>query len=589
VRSGTGPQLGRTARAILALLSDQHGSGFVSALVLVCVLALGAAGAIKGLGNQIGEKLDCTGEAIMSLTPGAGRCQGEINPDVPVLPGPPPGAREPAPSDSDSPPEVVEGPALVDAGPIVALPFPGTVAISCTAVKGQKDTCKDETGVRVQASGELSIERTPTRLDLNGCPKQDLGVSTKLQVELSGKAKGKTVGGTLAVFTGSASKFKVTVSPEEADAIARGDRPPPNPLDPASIEVGEIVELSEEFFAGHKLQGTYRALQAELGFEEGRRLSSGVRRIDPRTVRIFVGDSDFVRQALSFSANVGEFGVTIGGREELSSGNLRAIDIDIGTAAGFEAYQRFLAEGKLPPPDAPGTKDPTTSETVDFSDTAKIEAKLGRIKLGGVLGDSEGHILETRHADGRLDTTVSGRFNDVGLTIRRSESPGGSVEKDFSLLLEGVDRTTIENFEFFSGRPLHASPDGNVRLDFSEADLRQLQEQAFDQVFQRVKDHRENLSREDLERMLREDPNRLSNAGLNDPFTFAFEIATAKSPEEVLHLLYLMGTGGDSTRALDSLLGFIMETTRARNGLREIPKDHPESNLPGEAVAPKCS
>jgi hypothetical protein len=568
------------------LLADRRGSSYVASLVLMVGLALGAFGAVKTLRAHIGDKFDCTGKAVISLTPGGAPCPATAV-DIPQLPGPPPGAREPAPRDE---PEEIEGPALIDAGPIVALPFPGTVSVSCTALKDQTDRCKDQTGVRVQVSGETGIERTPTRLDINGCPKQDLGVSTKLQVELSGKAKGKTLGGTLAAFTGASSKFKVTVSPEAADAIARGDRPPPNPLDPTSIGVGESIELSEEFFAGHKLSGTYRALQLELGFEAGRRLSSAVRRIDPRTVRIFVGDSDFVRQALSFGVNVGEFGITIGGKEELASGNLRAVDIDIGTAAGFEAYQRFLAEGLIPPAGTPGTKDPVTSETVDFSDVTKIEAKLGRLKLGGVLGDSEGHITETRHSDGTVDTVVSGRFNDVGLVVRRSESPDGTTKKTFSLLIERADRGSIDNFEHFSGTSLAASPDGNVRLDFSEADLRELQEQAFDQVLQRAKDTRNDLTREELARLLRDDQRRLEFAGLNDPFNFAFEIAAAKTPEEVLHLLYLSGgPGGDGTRAVDNLLSFIMETTRARNGLREIPKDHPESRLPGEAVSPSCS
>jgi hypothetical protein len=569
-----------TVAANVAARASERGIGTLQMLILLVVLALGTAGAVRQLSSRVNEKTLCAGEAVGTLAGGLGPC-------AEASTVPPPGAAPPAPS--ELPIEGPDGPALEGAGPIIALPFPGTVSVSCTALEDQKETCKDQEGVRVQATGELSVERTPTKLDDKGCPQQSLSVSSKLQVELAGKAKGKKVGGTLSAFTGETSKFKVTVPPDAADEIARGDRPPPNPVDPRSILPGESVELSEEFFAGTKLQATYRQLQIEMGFEQGRRLSSGVKRIDDRTVRIFVGDADFVRQALSLGVSAGSFGISIGGKEELASGKLRSVDIDIGTQAGWDAYQQFLATGHLPSPGAPGIANPAVSESVDFSDATKLEAKFGRVKVGGLLGDSEGHLTETRREDGTVERVGSARFNDVGLAVREVKNPDGTTETSYSLLIEGSDRSLIENYEHFTGQSLHADQDGNVRIDFSEADLRRIQEQALDQVVKRAELNRIEISREEIQRLMREDRFRAEQLGLDSGFDRSFDIAAADSPEEVLHQLYLLGgPGGNGSTAMDNLLSFVMGTASAHHGFRSIPKDHPDSLLPGTPSSPKC-
>ena len=74
-------------RAIAALVSDCRGAGFVQMLILVVVLALGTLGANKLLGNRVGNKLGCTGEAIASLTAGGAPCLDEGGPPLAGLPG----------------------------------------------------------------------------------------------------------------------------------------------------------------------------------------------------------------------------------------------------------------------------------------------------------------------------------------------------------------------------------------------------------------------------------------------------------------------------------------------------------------------
>ena len=89
-----------------------------------------------------------------------------------------------------------EGPPLTGRT-IPVLPFPGSVTVACTSDSGQPETCmpKGQPGVSVQATGEIKVERTPTRLDENGCPYQTLSIETTLKLGANAEAKGAKVGG----------------------------------------------------------------------------------------------------------------------------------------------------------------------------------------------------------------------------------------------------------------------------------------------------------------------------------------------------------------------------------------------------------
>jgi hypothetical protein len=564
-----------------ASLADQRGGSYVQGLILVSLVALGALGAFRALGDEVSNKADCTGQAVAAFGPvQCAAAQGGQPPGQPGQPGAPP----PAPEAPNGP---TSGPAIIGPGPLVVLPFPGTASVTCTGLPGQnqKERCKgkDGNGVSVEVVGEVSAERSRVRLDgrAGGCPKVDLAVSGKVTVQATGKAEGKTVGGSLSIFTATNTRYSVSVSPEAAEAIERGDRQPPNPLDPRSLVPGESIELAQEFYSGHNLTATYRKLQVDMGFEEGRKLSSGVRRVDDRTVRVMVGDSDFVRNALSLGTSVGEFGVAIGGNKQLSQGEIRSVDIDISTPEGFAAYQKFIADGQLPQ-SGPGISNPLAISALDYSGSTTAEVKAGRFKLGGVLNDAEGSIIEVRHADGTVDHISQARYNDVGAAV--TENRNG---KNYSLFMENVDPSLIEAFEHFSGKDLAEYGDGNVRMDFTEGDLQAIRQQALDQLVQRARDNGSDISREELERMLREDPRRLENAGMNDSFDRAFEIARAETPEDILRELYYMGgAGSNGSTAMNNLLAFQNATARARHGDRAIPRDHPDSVLPGTSKPP---
>lgn len=136
-----------------------------------------------------------------------------------------------------------------------------------------------------------------------------------------------------------------------------------------------------------------------------------------------------------------------------------------------------------------------------------------------------------------------------------------------------------------SGDPVRLDED--VSIAGAAAAQRPPDEQAFDQLVKRARENRIDISREELERLLREDPRRLENAGLNDSFDRAFEIARAGSPEDILReLFHFGGAGSDGNTAMNNLLAFQNATARARNGGRDLPKDHPDSVFPGRSVAP---
>src|SRR6185436_11030336 len=167
-----------------------------------------------------------------------------------------------APSDPGVGDSDLDGPSLTD-HPLIALPFPGSVTVSCTYDERDPEKCVPHggPGVSVQASGEIKVERTPTSLDANGCPWQNLSLQTKLQLSANAEAKGAKAGGSLSGYLGQSTNFNVTVAPDQADDIADGDRPAPNPVDPTTIKAGESVQLSEDFYAGINAKGSYRALQ----------------------------------------------------------------------------------------------------------------------------------------------------------------------------------------------------------------------------------------------------------------------------------------------------------------------------------------
>jgi hypothetical protein len=427
------------------------------------------------------------------------------------------------------------------------LPFPGSVTVTCTADSRQPETCvpKGQPGVSVVASGEVKVERTPTFLDMEGCPFTNLSIQTTLKFGANAEAKGAKIGGQIQAYLGQASKYQITVTPDNADAIEAGRRGAPNPVDPRSLAKGEAIQLNRDYFEGIKAKATYREYQVEMGYDEGTRVSSGIKRMDATTVRVMVGDEEFVKQALKLGVKLGDLSVSVGNSKELTDGKLHAIDIDISTEAGWSAYQRFIATGKLPQPGSAGTTNPTKAETVRYTDTTELEAKFGPVTIGGRGSSSEGRYLKTENlATGTTTYSTNVRYNNSSFTLSNEEDANGNPvgTPRYSLMLHDIDSSYWPTlYDRMGQKPPPGDPPKDLRIDFTEAELRQLQDLALNRIAERI-----SWGRDDRP-TIEEVREGMRNGTVEwDGATYAFGglesgLAEAKDPAEMLIALYRAG------------------------------------------------
>jgi hypothetical protein len=454
---------------------------------------------------------------------------------------------EPGQPDEPEPFEL-EGPPIVDRA-LPVLPFPGSVTVTCTVDSRQPETCipKGRPGVSVQASGEIKIERSQTRLDLEGCPFDTLSIQASMKFIANAEARNARASGNLQAYLGRSTKYAITVTPGNAESIEDGDRLPPNPLDPTTLNQGESIQLSEEYYAGVKASGTYRHIQLEMGYDEGTRVSAGVRRVDDTTVRVMLGDEEFVRQALRLGISLGDAGVSIGNSKDLSDGRLEAIDLDISTAAGWNAYQAFVESGELPNPGAPGTSSPTRSQVVRYTDSTEFSAKLGGLSIGGPGASSEGRWVETENLiDGTTEYTAHVRYNDTSFAIVTTEDADGDPvgAPRYSLMLHGVHESYIPTlYERTGAEPPEGDPPSDIRIDFTEADLQELQDLALSRLADQIELNRNGRpTNDEIRESIQENHGVIEHEGVQYDFGgLESALAMATTPDEILAALYRSG------------------------------------------------
>jgi hypothetical protein len=453
-----------------------------------------------------------------------------------------------------------DGPSLADHGPFPILPFPGFASVTCagdTRSAGNNSCVPDgRTGVGVNASDEKKIERTPTTLDANGCPWQTASVATTLKLGVTGEVKNPTASGSLSGYLGHQSKYQITTSPGAMDDIADGRRDPPNPVDPRTINNGESVQMTEEWYAGASAKASYRALQVEMGYDKGRRVSSGVKKISPTTVRVYVGDEDFVRQALKLGVDIKALNLALGNTKDLSDGKLKSVDIDISNQDGWNAYQEFLNTGHMPKTGAKGTSNPTHAETLHYSDTTTIQAKLGGIQFGGQVNSSDGRVTTTHNPDGTIDNISTARIGDTEIAITQHQDGNGNdlTAPTRSLLLHDVDPSLIDGLYQLSGSKPPSDLGHDVRVDFSEPQLQELQNRALSSLADKIAMNGKRPTLQEIQDSLRANHGtRVDYNGVQYAFDGQLmEMGAAANPNDILIALY---HGGLSSGAvLQSLL-----------------------------------
>jgi Flp pilus assembly pilin Flp len=491
-----------------------------------------------------------------------------------------------------------QGPPIGTGQEIVVLPFPGSVSVTCTVgprdegAPGAGRTCKgsDKSGPKVEPSKSTTIERTQTKLNAKGCPQQTLSVATTLRIDESLGIPG----GKLKAFTAGQSKYSVTTDAGRADRIAKGQDTLPNPLDPSSLGVGDSIQMSKEFYAGLGLEANYHALQAELGYDSGKRVSSGVTRLSDRFVRVYVGDEEFVREALALGVGKGGAKLSASYTRELSDGKLRAIDIDIASPDGWKAYQDFLAGGRLPADGAAGTTNPTTTDTHKYSNSAKVEAKLGEWKLGGMLQDAEANVAVTHNPDGGADESIALRYRDVGLEVTDHRDANGNKTRDrtYALNLEGVDPEVYANFQKLNFRDPAPPKDGNVRMEFTPSDLMGIRRQALETVAAQMENEfgvHPRPSADEVADILAKNDGRIVYGPHDTEFSphppVVGMLANMRTPDEMMAALFRLANGDPDGLLTGPLTDFILAVNDA-NG--DIHQRSPRNRLPGTLVEPSC-
>ena len=550
----------RTVGGTVGRMRDELGQtgGELLGVLLVVSLVVGALAS----GGAPAKVADETSRLVCAI--GGGDCEA-APPAPPAGPDPPDGGEPPA------------GPPL-EGQDIPVLPFPGSVTVTCTFASGQSSACDapDGPGVSVQADASTTVSRSDTTFNPEGCPLVRLGVSTKLELSVNGSAERGRASGSLDAHLGESTTYTVTVSPDAAEDIDDGERPTPNPVDPTTIADGESVLLSEEYYAGIGLSGSYRAIQASLGYDRGTRVSSGVQRISPSTVRVLVGDEDFVRQTLSLGLGVDGASISLGGTEQLSSGQLHAVDIDISTSAGWQAYQDFLGSGELPRDGVAGTTNPTDSEVVNYSDQTSAEVEVGPVTVGGLVGSSEGRRIDTTDADGNVTSLFTSRYNSVGLVIQASRDADGNPTGDpsYALTFLGADETLLENLRALDGDRGSIPEDGNGRIDFTAGDLEAMRELALGDLRDQVALNGGDPGIEDIAASLEDGDGVVEYDGVEYAFDpWITGIASAATPEEILVALYTYGAAQSPNGLLQQLGDLLLNQ---------------DAELPGEVAAPDC-
>lgn len=472
---------------------------------------------------------------------------------------------------------------------ITILPFPGYDASACG--EQYEGTCEPQ-GPGVAATGDVKHERTPTTLDGEGCPQQTASVETTFQLGVAeevganhGKhAKPSKPEGRLALYLARANQYAITAAPDQMDAMQKHERPLINPLDPRSMQPGEAVQMSQEFYAHAGLDADYRAMQASLGYDRGRRVSAGATRIDGKTMRVYAGDEDFVRNALSLGAG----GVSVGFGQELAEGKLRAVDIDVTTPGGWAAYQNFALSGRVPAKGAAGTTDPTTAITHKASQSASIEAQFGSAKLGALLSDSEGNYQQTRHEDGRIEHDLTIRHDDVGLAVKVLKTANGAEQRSYALNLQHVEPDVYENFQKLNFGDAKPPEGGNMRMEFSGDQLMGIRRQALEHIafsMERAGVQPRPTADQVADNLGRNHGTiKAPNGQEIDVHAIDAQLAVARDPEEVLSRLYRMANGSSHDFLTGPLTEFILRTNTANGD--EQPSER--SRLPAATGGADC-
>lgn len=337
--------------------------------------------------------------------------------------------------------------------------------------------------------GPLTVGSTTTLslgdivLDDQGREWQSSTVATDLRVSLEGAARFRHLEAAISAFTGQRVSFEVTTSP-----AGQLEGRVPNPFDPTSFQVGESVELTEDFYAGTE-QGltAYKLLHASTSYEVSEGVTAGVQRVDDSIVRVYLGPQQAVTNALRLGFGTDAVNVGLALEQTIKDYELTQVDFDVSTPEGRAAYQAMLLLGTVPDAGSlgPGVVDRVTMTGSDFSRSASLEARIGGFGAGLDLTSSDTSFTWIEHADGSLTYGWSAREGDVTVEgFQRVAADGHTVvDEGYSYRLVGVGKDAADHFNrVYANSDVRVDGDVNVVLDFTAEDLERFRQSGYEQI-----------------------------------------------------------------------------------------------------------
>ena len=117
-------------------------------------------------------------------------------------------------------------------------------------------------------------------------------------------------------------------------------------------------------------------------------------------------------------------------------GKARAVDLDLSSRKGARPTSGSSARDGSRELGAPGSSDPTTSQSATSTHTDQITVKVG--PLGGTAGGTtdQGQVIETVHADGTKVTTMFSRRGSTVLAHEFTKGQHAIVADKYALHLQ---------------------------------------------------------------------------------------------------------------------------------------------------------
>lgn len=304
------------------------------------------------------------------------------------------------------------------------------------------------------------------------------------------------VSGSYEQFAGTRVSYEAVVTPEQGARIADGDlSAAPNPLDPMSMPIGTGTLMRGQTLTGSHFEANYKLLHVNGTSTDLSGQGFGVRRIDANTFEIVAGDVETVENEMFVGLGYrGIAAIGLSSDRSLEERSMSVARLDLRTEEGQAAYQAFMSGGQMPQWSPPGVLQAGTTEVLAADHAARFGLEIGGFGWGTEINSSELEIVSTRWADGTTENTSSyqvgdNHYSQVTWTSDAAGQPVPGTTR-YGMVLANYDPTLSAyindayNRDIANPESSYGSFDGgqHVRLEFTEADLMRIREDARDYI-----------------------------------------------------------------------------------------------------------